>query len=124
MSRGALRHGRGKRNMTTDDAALLARYAESRDAGAFAEMVRRHAGIVHGTCLRILGNAHDAEDVAQECFMDLAMKAGTVTGSLPGWLHAAATSRSIDKIRSSARRRKREEASMSSEGGTATEPTW
>jgi RNA polymerase sigma factor (sigma-70 family) len=110
--------------MTTDDAALLARYAESRDAGAFAEMVRRHAGIVHGTCLRILGNAHDAEDVAQECFMDLAMKAGTVKVSLPGWLHAAATSRSIDKIRSSARRRQREDASMSSEGGTATEPTW
>jgi RNA polymerase sigma factor (sigma-70 family) len=79
--------------------------------------------MVHGTCLRILGDSHEAEDVAQECFMELATKAGTVTRSLPGWLHAAATSRSLGTIRSSAKRRKREEEVMLNEGEN-TAPTW
>ncbi len=110
--------------MTTDDAALLARYSQRKDAEAFTELVRRHAGLVHGTCLRILGDSHDADDVAQECFMELAMKAGTVATSLPGWLHAAATSRSLGTIRSSARRRKREEVTALNEQTSSSEPTW
>ena len=54
------------------DLILLKQYAGSRDAEAFAELARRYAGLVYGTCLRIVGNAFDAEDVAQECFLELA----------------------------------------------------
>ena len=74
-----------------DDAALLDRYAETRDAEAFATLVRRYAGLVYGTCLRITANAHDAEDAAQECFMDLARQTASISTSLPGWLHTTAT---------------------------------
>ena len=74
----------------SDDATLLSRYAEARDAEAFAELVRRHAGLVHGTCRRICGNASSADDAAQECFLLLARHAGRIHASLPAWLHTVA----------------------------------
>jgi RNA polymerase sigma factor (sigma-70 family) len=72
------------------DAALLRRYATDRDAEAFSELVHRHAGLVFGVCRRICGNAADAEEVAQDCFLQLARHAGRITGSLPAWLHTVA----------------------------------
>ena len=109
--------------MTPSDGSLLQRYAEAQDADAFAELVRRYAGPVYGTCLRVVGNAHDAEDVAQECFLELARKAGSIVSSLSGWLHTAATRRAIDAIRRSSRRRRHEERAMS-QHNHASEPTW
>jgi DNA-directed RNA polymerase specialized sigma24 family protein len=41
-------------------------------AEAFQTIVSRHAGMVYATCRRILRNATDAEDMAQECFETLA----------------------------------------------------
>ena len=66
----------------TNDVALLEQYAQTRDAEAFAELVRRYAGAVYGTCLRTTGDPYDTEDVAQECFMELARRAGSVTSSV------------------------------------------
>jgi DNA-directed RNA polymerase specialized sigma24 family protein len=59
------------------DSTLLRAYARTRDADSFRELVRRYAGYVFSIALRITGNRHDAEDVAQECFMALARSAGT-----------------------------------------------
>jgi len=80
--------------MASDD-SLLQRYAQTRDADAFAELTRRYAGLVYGACLRVTGNHADAEDVAQECFLELAQKASAITVSLPGWLHMLAQRRAI-----------------------------
>ena len=91
-----------------DDQTLLARYAATRDAGAFEELARRHAGLVKTTCVRVLGNSHDAEEVAQECFLELARHADQVHSSVAGWLHRAATSRSLNALRSRLGRRVRE----------------
>lgn len=92
------------------DAALVARYAKTRDAEAFAELFRRYGGLVYGTCLRMTGNLHDAEDLAQGCFLDLARQCETVRDSLPGWLHRVAINRSSELMRGESRRRRREEA--------------
>ena len=98
----------------TTDVALVRLYAKDRDPEAFTELVKRHAGLVYGTCKRVLGNDDDAQDVSQECFLELARKAGSVRSSLPAYLHHMATNRSIDAIRkASARRRKEEEAACS-----------
>lgn len=97
--------------MGETDMVLLARYAGSRDAEAFTELVRRYAAVVYGTCLRVLGNEADAEDVAQECFLELARSAPKVRGaggSLAGFVHALARSRSVDFVKRASRRRKRE----------------
>lgn len=95
--------------MEPSDLTLLRQYAQRQDAEAFSLIVRRHAGVVYGTCLRVAGNAHDAEDAAQECFLDLARHAGNVTTSLPGWLHTAATSHALMVLRKNSTRAKHEE---------------
>ena len=53
-----------------DDQTLLSQYVATQDSGAFEELTRRYAGLVKGVCVRLLGNSHDAEEVAQECFLE------------------------------------------------------
>ena len=109
--------------MELSDQALLRQYASRQDAEAFAQIVRRHAGIVYGACLRVAGNAHDAEDAAQECFLDLARHAGSVTTSLPGWLHVAATNHALMLLRKNATRSQHESRARAIPRAN-TEPEW
>ena len=95
--------------MNTADTFLLDQWRERRDADAFAEIVQRHSGMVFATCRRILGNPSEAEDVAQECFIELMNAGARVRSSLPAWLHTMALHRSLDRIRREKRRRAREE---------------
>jgi len=87
---------------------LLGRFAASGDADAFAEIVRRHAGMVYGACLRVLRDSDKAGDVVQETFLQLVRSAGTVSGSVPCWLHRVATRKAIDAIRKDSSRRRQE----------------
>ena len=91
-----------------DDQTLLSQYVATQDSDAFEELTRRYAGLVKGVCVRLLGNSHDAEEIAQECFLELARNAADVHTSLAGWLRSAATSRSLNAIRSRSRRKIRE----------------
>lgn len=94
--------------MAETEAVLLNRFARTGDAEAFAEIIRRHAGLVYGAALRILADVDRASDVAQETFLQLTKDAGSVTGSLPGWLHRVATHKAIDEMRRDASRKRRE----------------
>ena len=89
------------------DIALIQRWNDSRDPDAFAEIVHRYAGLVYGACLRVLRNASDAEDVAQECFMKMGKAPVHVNSSLGGWLYTMATRRAINQLRSETRRSER-----------------
>jgi len=93
------------------DATLLADYAETRNPEAFSELVTRHAGLVYATCLRVLRDPVESEDATQDCFLQLAQTAGTIRGSLPGWLHSVAFNRSAKLIRGEVRRKRREQES-------------
>jgi RNA polymerase sigma factor (sigma-70 family) len=100
---------------TDTDGALLAEFAQNHADAAFAELVRRHGGMVVNACLRLLGNRHDAEDAAQAVFLVLAAKAGTLTGSVSvaGWLHQVALNVARNARRASVVRGSREyEAAM------------
>src|SRR5262245_17473110 len=74
------------------DAELLRAYHTQQAADAFLEIVTRHRAMVYRACLRLLVNAHDAEDAAQAVFIVLAQRPGAVTirDTLAGWLHKVA----------------------------------
>ncbi len=92
----------------SDDQALLLRYASSRDAEAFAKLVKRYSTLVFSVASRVTGNTATAEDVTQDCFMKLACQADSIHGSLPGWLHRAALNRSMQVTRNEATRLRHE----------------
>jgi len=108
------------------DEVLLRRYAARRKPEAFVELARRHTGLVYATCLRITDDRHDAEELAQECFLQLARKAGTVRSSVAGWLHQTATRTALNAVRARGRRRAHEaEAAQAREAQVRpNDPTW
>ena len=91
------------------DGELLRRYRDGRDSAAFTAMVRRHQPMVLRTCLRLVGNAHDAEDAAQSVFLALAQRPEMVHRSLAGCLHELARAAVSELFRSRRRRSQREE---------------
>jgi len=109
--------------MASSDAALLERWIVTRDADAFAEIVSRYSALVYSTCKRVTGNPNDAEDVAQECFIELVRVRKTIRPSLGGWLHTVATRRSLDRIKAEARR-KRREVRFAERVDMSAETTW
>ncbi len=97
------------------DQELLADYASGGSEAAFAELVSRHSRMVYRTCLRLLGNGHDAEEATQAVFLALARepRAFRPVASLAGWLHGVAGNVGRMAVRSRARRiRHEEEAAM------------
>jgi RNA polymerase sigma factor (sigma-70 family) len=90
------------------DAALVAQYAASGCERAFDEVVARHGAMVFRTCLRLLGNPHEAEDAAQAAFIVLARRPWAVRSDLASWLHWVARNTAFKVIRSRARRTRHE----------------
>ncbi|MBS0662348.1 MAG: TonB family protein [Verrucomicrobia bacterium] len=94
------------------DTHLLHRFAANRAPEAFAEIVRRHIGLVYGVALRRLnGDTHSAEDITQQVFSDLARKARIVAAEseLAGWLFTSSRYAAAKFVRTEQRRREREQ---------------
>jgi RNA polymerase sigma-70 factor (ECF subfamily) len=95
--------------VTSDpDGMLLDQYVRTQDPVAFDQIARRYRAMVFATARRVTRSHHDAEDVAQGCFLELAKKAASVRISIAAFLHSTATRRSIDLLRDQTRRRKHE----------------
>jgi RNA polymerase sigma-70 factor, ECF subfamily len=85
----------------------IARYSEV----ALAEVYRRHGGAVYGLARRVLSDATEAEDVAQEVFLRLwnePERYDPARGSLRSFLLAQSHARAVDAVRSTSSRRQRE----------------
>jgi RNA polymerase sigma factor (sigma-70 family) len=93
----------------TTDAELIGSYAHSSDESAFAELAARHRQMMHRTCLRMLRDAHEAEDATQATFLVLAKKAGSLLrkGDLGTWLYVVARNVSREAVRARVEREKR-----------------
>ena len=79
----------------TDDELVLAITSGDRDA--FATLVEREALMVYRVCYRVLGTVSDAEDAAQETFVQAYRALATFRGegSRTGWLRRIATRQAL-----------------------------
>ena len=74
------------------DADALGLYVRTRDPLLFADLMRRHGGLVWGVCRRALPHRPDAEDAYQATWLVLATNPGAVRSpaALPAFLHTVA----------------------------------
>jgi RNA polymerase sigma factor (sigma-70 family) len=106
------------------DQELLRDYIERRSETSFAEVVRRHLDFVYSAALRMLRDAHLAEDVTQAVFVALAQNARQLTNRpiLSGWLHRTTQNLAAKTVRSDVRRRAREQEAVTMNELLSTEP--
>ncbi len=88
-------------NSSLNDRDLLRRFVQDADELAFAEIVRRHQGLVMGVCRRVIGNAADVDDAFQATFITLARRPRQIRreASLSSWLYTVAWRTSIRLVR-------------------------
>ncbi len=69
---------------------------------ALGDLYDRHAGLVYGVSLKVLGNAQEAEDLTQDIFVKLIEQTSydSTRGSLRTFLMILTRSRAIDRVRS------------------------
>ncbi len=82
------------------------------DERALATLYDQTHGWIHGLCARIVGDEQAAEEVTLDAYMQVWRTAGSYEpgrGSPMAWLVTVARSRAIDKLRTLASRRKREQ---------------
>jgi RNA polymerase sigma factor (sigma-70 family) len=110
----------------TDDAELLAEYAQHRCEAAFKELLQRHVALVYSTALRLVSDPQWARDVVQLVFIELAQNPKTVREPrlLAGWLYRVTRRVASNLRRSEARRRQREQAAAQMNALEDTEGIW
>ncbi len=112
----ALRRLPASRRSSAADPIRISRAAAG-DAGAWAALVTQHLPAVTRCAAYMLGDAAEAEDVAQETFLRLHRKLASWEGGedgLSSWLHRVAVNLSIDR-----HRRPAKPASLSDVGDVA-----
>jgi len=82
--------------------AQLIEALQQKDERAFSELVQQYQDMIVSTCYGFLGNREEAEDVAQEVFIQVFRKIENFRGDakLSTWLYRIAVNRSLNKIRS------------------------
>jgi RNA polymerase sigma-70 factor, ECF subfamily len=106
---------------TDDDAAgALLRRAGRGDQSAFADLFDELSPMVHGVVLKVVRDPSQAEEVAQEVFVELwrlAARFDGSKGSARSWAATLAHRRAIDRVRSEQSSRDREAREVSRASG-------
>ncbi len=89
--------------------AVWIRRAKKSDARAFEKLYRMHIDKVYGLCLRMTGNVAEAEDCAQEAFIQAWNKLSKFRGesAFATWLHRIAVNAVLGRMRKSKREQDR-----------------
>src|SRR5688572_22409898 len=100
----------------------LAQRCRHGDAAAFEELYRAHAGRLYNLVFRMVGSAHEAEDLLQEVFLNAYRKLGSFRGdsTLGTWLYRMAVNQCLDFLRGRQAKMARTTGSLDEEG--ADEP--
>jgi RNA polymerase sigma-70 factor (ECF subfamily) len=85
------------------------RRAQKSDSRAFEKLYRMHIDKVYGLCLRMTGNVAEAEDCAQEAFIQAWNKLNKFRGdsAFATWLHRIAVNAVLGRMRKSKREQDR-----------------
>jgi RNA polymerase sigma-70 factor (ECF subfamily) len=91
------------------DERTLIKKAQRSDARAFEALYKLHIDRVYGICLRMTGNVAEAEDCAQEAFIQAWNKMNKFRGdsAFSTWLHRVAVNAVLGRIRKSKREQDR-----------------
>src|SRR5213076_3538717 len=95
--------------------------AKTEDEAFEALFTAEYARVV-GIANRVLADPHEAEDVAQEVFMDFHRLHSATADYAPAWLHRAAAHSSLNRLRGARRRQKREFAQALEEDDRTLDP--
>jgi RNA polymerase sigma-70 factor (ECF subfamily) len=89
------------------DESELIKGIQQGDRQAFRFLVETYQKMVVNTCLGIVHNQSDAEDLAQDVFMEVFRTSGNFRGDskLSTWLYRIATNRSLNFIRNNKKKR-------------------
>lgn len=79
----------------------LVERARAGDVDAYEVLVRRHRGRIYRIALRMLGNSHDAEDVAQDVVIQVWTSLSGFVGAstFTTWLYRVVVNRCLNHIR-------------------------
>ena len=102
------------------DEELIRRFRAG-EAAAFTTLVERHQQRVYSLCLRVLGDAEVAKDVAQDTFMTVLRKLEGFRGeaAFTTWLHRVTVNACYDELR---RARRRPMLHIAADDGPEREP--
>ena len=92
------------------------------DEAAFESLFKAEYARVVGIANRVLADPHEAEDVAQDVFVDFHRLHSATAQYAPAWLHRAAAHASLNRLRGARRRQKREVAQALEEGERTLDP--
>ena len=96
-----------ERQTAEESQAKLLRRIAAQDQQALAEFYDQMAGVLFSTAVRILGDAHEAEEVIQDVFVQIWYKAATFDVALGApfhWTLSITRNRCIDRLRTRRRR--------------------
>jgi RNA polymerase sigma factor (sigma-70 family) len=89
---------------------------------AFEALFTTEYGRVVGIANRVLADVHEAEDVAQEVFMDFHRLHSATSAYAAPWLYRAAAHTALNRVRGRKRRERRELAQAMDESARTVDP--
>ena len=92
------------------------------DDEAFEALFTAEYARVAGIANRVLADPHEAEDVAQEVFIDFHRLHSASAQYARAWLHRAAAHAALNRLRGARRRQRREVAQASEESSQSVDP--
>jgi RNA polymerase sigma factor (sigma-70 family) len=92
------------------------------DEESFEALFTAEYARVAGIANRVLADPHEAEDVAQEVFIDFHRLHSASAQYAPAWLHRAAAHAALNRLRGARRRQRRELAQTTEEADSTADP--
>ena len=89
---------------------------------SFAALFAAEYGRVAGIANRVLADPHEAEDVAQEVFIDFNRLHSASAPYAAAWLYRAAAHKALNRVRGRRRRERRELSQATDEGAQTMDP--